>query len=76
MAILGGQDFVAFARMLLDEGAVIIQPHPEPFRRVERDFLDGLRSIPASISAPPGVNPYSMALGRPGRWAIVWIPEK
>lgn len=62
-------------RMMLDEGAVVISPHPEPFRRVERSFLDGIRGVPASVSAPPGTNPYGAALGRMGRWAFVWIPE-
>lgn len=62
-------------QLMLDEGCVVISPHQEPFMRVERSFLDGIRSVPASISAPPGVNPYGAALGRRGRWMFVWIPE-
>lgn len=65
-----------FARMMLDEGATVIQPYPEPFRPYQRDFLEGLRRIPAHIAAPPGRNPYSMAMGKPGRWVIAWIPDE
>lgn len=71
------EDMLMFLRnMMLDEGTVIIQPHKEPFRPLERSFLDGIRKCPAAITAPPGVNPYSAALGRPGRWVFLWIPEK
>lgn len=62
-------------KLMLDEGCVTIAPRQEVFRAHERDFLEGLRRIPAEINAPPGANPYSMALGRPGRWLMVWIPE-
>jgi hypothetical protein len=68
--------FGFFGRMMLDEGMVIISPKPEPFRRMERDFVDGLRRVPADISAPPGVNPYSYAMGRLGRWVIIWVPDE
>ena len=72
-----GQDLTRFlGKMMLDEGAIVIEPYPEPFRRFEHDFLEGLRRIPASISAPPGVNPYTMAMGKPGRWMMVWIPDE
>jgi hypothetical protein len=57
------------------EGAVCIAPHQREFRRYERDFLDKLRHIPASITSPNGTNPYSMALGKPGKWLMVWIPD-
>lgn len=70
------EEIVAFITgMMYDEKVVVISPHQDEFRRVERDFLDGIRRIPASISAPPGVNPYGAALGRPGRWMFVWVPE-
>lgn len=65
-----------FTKLSLDEGCIIISPHEEPFRPVERSFLEGIRRVPADISAPPGVNPYSMALGYPGRWMFVWIPDR
>lgn len=58
------------------DGAVIISPHPDPFRPFERSFLDGIRRCPATISAPAGTNPYSATLRKPGRWMFVWIPEK
>lgn len=71
-----GQDLVNFfARMMLDEGCVVIQPRPEHFRVMERDFLEGLRRIPASVTAPPGRNPYAMAMDKPGRWIMAWIPD-
>lgn len=60
----------------VDDGAVIIAPHREPFRPKERNFLDGIRNTPASISAPPGTNPFTHVLRQPGRWMFVWIPEK
>lgn len=59
----------------VDEGAVVIAPHMEPFRAKERNFLDGIRSVPSSISSPPGSNPFTTVLSRPGRWMFVWIPE-
>lgn len=62
-------------KLMLDEGCITIAPRASEFRGYERDFLEGLRRIPAEINAPPGVNPYTMALGRPGRWLMVWIPE-
>lgn len=62
-------------KLMGDEGCVTISPYPSEFRAVERSFLDGIRRVPASITAPPGLNPYSAALGRPGRWLFVWIPE-
>lgn len=62
-------------RMMLDEGCITIAPRQGNFREVERSFLEGLRRIPAEIQAPPGVNPYTYALGKPGRWLVVWIPE-
>jgi hypothetical protein len=62
--------------MAVQEGAVVISPHEGPFRAKQRDFLDGIRHIPASIINPPGLNPYSAALGSPGRWIFVWVPEK
>lgn len=71
------EQMIAFIMgMIREEGCIVIRPHREPFRVVERDFLDGLRRIPASISCPPGKNPYSYALGQPGQWLITWIPDK
>lgn len=63
------------AEMAVQEGGIVIAPRPEFFRRFERDFLDKLRTVPASIVNPPGTNPYSYALGQPGRWMMVWIPD-
>lgn len=57
------------------DGAVVIAPHREPFRFKERSFLDGIRSCPAHISAPAGVNPFTDIFGKKGRWMFVWIPE-
>jgi len=67
--------FMLLRSMAVQEGAICIAPFPREFRRYERDFLDKLRHIPASISSPDGVNPYSMALGKPGKWLMVWIPD-
>lgn len=63
------------AQMAVQEGGIVIAPRPEHFRKMERDFLDKLRHVPAAIVNPPGTNPYSMALGKPGRWMMVWIPD-
>jgi hypothetical protein len=62
-------------KLMGDEGCVTISPKTEPFRAVERSFLEGIRRVPADITAPAGVNPYAAAMGRPGRWLFVWIPE-
>ena len=64
-----------FTKLTLDEGCVVIAPKAERFRSMERSFLDGIRNVPADITAPPGTNPYAAALGRPGRWLFVWVPE-
>jgi hypothetical protein len=64
-----------FMKMIADEQCVAIRPHMDNFRPVQRDFLDGLRRIPAQITAPPGVNPFSYAMGKPGQWVMIWIPE-
>jgi hypothetical protein len=66
---------VFFHEMIM-EGAVIIAPRPGEFGRFEKSFLDGVRKIPSAIDAPPGVNPYGYAMGRPGRWIFLWVPEK
>ena len=60
----------------VDDGAVVISPHREPFRRVEREFLDSIRHVPATISSPQGSNAFEQVLRKPGRWMFVWIPEK
>lgn len=60
----------------VDDGAVVIAPHVHPFRGRERDFLDGIRDIPARIQSPKGRDPFAEVLGKPGRWMFVWIPEK
>jgi hypothetical protein len=67
--------FSLMFKLMMDEGCVTISPKEEPFHAYERSFLDGVRRCPADITAPPGVNPYSAALGRPGRWLFVWVPE-
>lgn len=64
------------AQMAVQEGGVVIAPYQERFHRDQRKFLDLIRHCPASIINPPGVNPYDAALGRPGRWMMVWIPDK
>lgn len=70
-------DFITILRgMMTQEGAICIAPFPREFRRYERDFLDRLRHIPAQITSPPGVNPYSMAMGKPGKWLMVWVPDE
>lgn len=58
------------------EGAIVISPRPGEFTRFEQSFLDGVRKIPAVIDQPPGVNPYTYALGKPGRWVFLWVPDK
>jgi hypothetical protein len=62
-------------KMITDEQCIAIRPHMDEFRRVERDFLEGLRRIPAQITAPTGRNPYAMAMGQPGQYVILWIPD-
>lgn len=72
-----GRDLFNWLRkMAVDEGAVTIAPHREPFANYQRTFLDGLRKIPATIEAPPGVNPYSVAMGKPGAWLMIWVPDE
>lgn len=56
------------------DGCVIIEPRKEPFRPRLRSFLDGLRPIPARITAPAG-DPFARILGGDGRWLMIWIPE-
>lgn len=63
------------AQMVVQEGGVVIAPKQDHFRVLERDFLDRLRRVPSGIVAPPGTNPFSMALGKPGSWMMVWIPD-
>lgn len=58
------------------DGAIVIAPHKDPFRSRQRNFLDGIRNVPASISAPPGQNPFTEILAKDGRWMFVWIPER
>lgn len=58
------------------EGAVVISPHAYPFQKRQRDFLDGIRNVPASIASPPGMNPFTGPLTKDGRWMFVWIPDK
>lgn len=60
----------------VDDGAVVIAPHAQPFRRKERAFLDGIRDVPSTISSPRGSNAFTEVLRKPGRWMFVWIPEK
>lgn len=60
----------------VDDGAVVIAPHRDPFRRRERDFLDGIRDVPSTIASPRGSNAFTEVLSKPGRWMFVWIPEK
>jgi hypothetical protein len=62
--------------VMVDEGTVIIEPRIEPFRAMQRNFLDGIRKCPARISVKPGTDPYTAVLDRPGRWLFVWVPEK
>lgn len=73
-------DTQAFMNFLISQavgdGAIVIAPHPEPFRPKERNFLDGIRSVPSSISAPPGKNPFVEVFARPGRWMFIWVPER
>ena len=72
-----GKDLFEWLRtMAVQEGAVTIAPHPGPFRQYQRDFLDKLRHIPASITAPNGVNPYGAAMGKPGQWLMIWVPDE
>jgi hypothetical protein len=67
--------FRMMTKLMGDEGCVTIAPKTEQFRPVERSFLDGIRRVPADITAPAGVNPYGAALGKPGRWLFIWIPD-
>ena len=64
-----------FMRMINDEDCIVIRPHMSEFRVVERDFLEGIRRIPAAITCPPGRNPYSYVMGHKGHWLMVWVPE-
>lgn len=61
--------------MMRDEGCVVISPHQNHFQARERDFLDGVRRVPAAITAPPGVNPFERISSREGRWMFVWVPR-
>lgn len=61
---------------ILAEGAIVISPRPGEFSRFEDTFLDGLKRIPSVIDAPAGVDPYKFALGHPGRWLMIWVPDK
>lgn len=70
------EDYAAFlTREMVHEGAVIIKPHPEPFRSKERSFLDGIKTVPAAISGPPGKDPFGLVFSRPGHWLFIWLPD-
>lgn len=56
------------------DGCVIIEPRKELFRPRLRSFLDGLKPVPARITAPPG-DPFTRILSGNGRWMMIWIPE-
>lgn len=58
------------------DNAIVIEPWPEHFKPKMRTFLDGLRPIPARITAPPGDDPFMRIIAEPGRWLFVWIPEQ
>lgn len=57
------------------DGCVIVEPHMDEFRPVQRTFLDGLKKVPARISAPPTGDPFVRVLANRGRWMMIWIPE-
>lgn len=70
-------DFVGWlCTMAVQENAVVIAPHKQPFEPKQRQFLDGIRTVPARILAMPGQNPYSAAIGKPGQWVFIWVPDK
>lgn len=74
-------DFEQYVKVLLhelsQEGAILISPRPGEFNRFEGSFLEGLRRVPAVLETPPGVgDPFKHALGHPGRWIMMWLPDK
>jgi hypothetical protein len=66
-----------FTKMVADDDCICIAPHQAEFGPMERSFLDGLRRVPAAITAPPGSgNPFQYILGRGrGRWLMIWVPD-
>lgn len=71
------QDMVSFLRRVMtDEDGITIAPKEQPFRAYMANFLQGVRKVPADVSAPPGVDPYSYPMNTPGRWIFVFIPER
>lgn len=64
------------AEMAVQEGGVVIAPHQNFFHRVQRTFLDLIRTVPSSIINPPGVHPYDAAMSSRGQWMFVWLPDK
>lgn len=66
-------DFVA--RILVHEGAWVIEPVNEHGDNLLSRFLDRIRFVPARISSPAGESRYAFAeRGARGKWFFVWVP--
>jgi hypothetical protein len=77
---MAAKDFDQYMQVIMHEmvaeGAVLIAPRPGEFGRFEGSFIDGLRRVPAVIDGPPGRDPFAYAMGRPGRWLFLFLPER
>jgi hypothetical protein len=65
------------ARVLVREGAWIVEPSRYHNDSYIDNFLGRLRHIPSRIHRPPGQAPYRFAeRGATGRWFFVWVEDK
>jgi hypothetical protein len=65
------------ARVLVREGAWVVEPSRYHNDSYISAFLDRLRVIPARIHRPPGKAPYRFAeRGVRGRWFFVWVEDR
>lgn len=75
---MDNDDMAGFmARVLVREGAWVVEPSRYHNDSYIRQFLDRLRHIPARITNPPGTSQYKFAeRGVKGRWFFVWVEDK
>lgn len=64
-------------RMLVREGAWVIEPTRIRNDNYLSNFLARLRNVPARIHNPPGTSRYRFAeRGAEGRWFFIWVEDK
>jgi hypothetical protein len=65
------------SRMLVREGAWIIEPTRGHNDSYLVGMLNRLRHVPSRISNPPGTSKFRFAeRGAEGRWFFVWVEDR